>query len=257
MKYVIFCILTLSALGTIAQRKMSYDLLFDVSAVFGTSKPVIENRPGVALYDANTGMITYIPGSSRTSNEYKNIVSPKISLGARLNYTVKQNIEINAGVSVSFLQAKRENTFFFPGLGPNSNFKYITTESIKFYNLDIPLGATYIYNKWSFNLGITPSIILHSKLTQVKKGSGEPQEVTPIFPWTANPQDPQPSPDNKIKSFISLSISPLYQLSNKLKIGLEYNHGLNESYAMEPYPWDVYQSMKTSTLGLKILYKLY
>ncbi len=254
MKYLIFCILTLSVLNAKAQKKISYDLLFDAGIVFSKSNPVTKSTPGFALYDPNNGTITFIPGVIKTTNEYKNIITPKISLGARANYPLNQNFKIYAGLSFSYLKAKRKNTMFFPGFSPNAIYEYTTIEIFNFYNLDIPLGATYIYNKWSLNFGITPSIILDSKLTQIKKPVDA--EIEPVPPGPLHPLDPQPSPDNKTKSFISLSISPLYQLSERLKIGIEYNHGLTNSYSSDVYSTDVYQSMKTSTLGLKMLYKI-
>jgi len=257
MKYLIFCILTLSILNAKAQRKISYDLVFDAGTVFSRSKPIIKSTSGYAVYDPNTGMITIVSGTSKPGNEYKNIISPKISLGVRANYTIKQNFKIYGGLSVSYVEAKRKNTMIISGFSfAYSYYQFPTTEIFKFYNLDIPLGASYIYNKWSFNVGIVPSVILNTKFSQKREDPVDPTEIQ-VMPYEPlHPLDPRPSPDNKTKSFISLSVSPMYQLNEKIKIGIEYNHGLNKSYSTDNFSSGFYQSMKTSTLGLKILYKL-
>lgn len=257
MKYIISFILAVSILSTKAQSKVSYDLIFDVGTVFSRSNPIIKKDPGYAVYDPNTGMITIVPGTSKPGNEYKNIISPKISLGARANYTLKENFKIYAGLSISYLEAKRKNTMIISGFSfINSYYQFPTTEVFKFYNLDIPFGASFTYNKWTFNAGITPSIIFTTKFSQHKEEPVDPTEIQ-ILPYQPlHPLDPYPSPVNKTKSFISLSISPIYQLSSKLKIGIEYSHGLSKSYHTDDFSLDYYQSMKTSTLGLKILYTL-
>ncbi len=255
MKYLISFILTLSILNTKAQKKISLDLLFDAGAVFSHSDAIIKNTPGVAVYDPNTGTITVIPGISKTTNEYKSITSSKISLGVRASQLLKQNLKIYAGLSFSFAEAKRNNTMFFQGFSLNGpDLTYITTEIFNFSNLDIALGSSYLYKKWELNFGITPSIILNSKLSEIKKPADA--EIQPIFPWTLNPQDPQPATDNETKSFISVSIASLYQLNDKFKLGLEYNHGLTRAYSSNAYSSDVYQSMKLRSLCLKIVYKL-
>ena len=258
MKYLIFCLLVLSILNAKAQKKMSFDLQFDAGAVFSRSKPVIKYSPGAFGYDPNTGTTIYMPGTLRTTNEYKNILTPQFALGLKANYTIKQNFKVYAGLSFSYVEAKRKNTLIIPSpFNNNESFEFITNELLKFYNVNFPIGVTYIYDKWSLNFGITPSIILNSKFTEMKEKPADPPEISPWYPWTNDPTYPRPSSANKAKNYISLSISPLYQLNSKLKIGIEYNHGLTKSYYADDYSTEYYQSMKTSTLGLKILYKLY
>lgn len=256
MKYLISCVLSLSILNIKAQNKISFDVQFDAGTVFSLSKPLKQYSPAAILYDPNTGTSVHIPSTLRTTNEYKNILTPQFALGLKTNYTLKHNLKIFTGLSFSYIEAKRKNTLIIPNPFNNTtNFEFITTELLKFYNLDIPLGVTYIYNKWSFNVGITPSIILNSKFAEIKEPA-DPQEITPYYPWTNDPTYPRPSTGNKAKNYISLLISPLYQLNSRLKIGIEYKHGLTRSYYTDDFSSEYYQSMKTSSLGLKILYKL-
>jgi hypothetical protein len=256
MKYLIFCIMSLSFLNAEAQSKFSFDVEFGAGTVFSRSKPIKQYSPAIFLHDPNTGTTAYIPRTLRTTNEYKNILTPQFFLGVKTNYTLKHNLKIYAGVSFSYMEAKRKNTLIIPNpFGNSKNSEFITTELLKFYNFDIPLGVTYIYNKWSFNIGITPSIILNSKFAEIKEPA-DPQEITPYYPWTNDPTYPRPSTGNKAKNYISLLISPLYQLNSRLKIGIEYKHGLTRSYYTDDFSSEYYQSMKTSSLGLKILYKL-
>lgn len=257
MKFFIFCMLTLSIINTKAQSKISFDLQFDAGTVFSQSKHLKKYSSGAFLYDPNTGTTVYIPGTYRNTNEYKNVLTPHFTLGAKANYTLKQNFKIYAGLTFGSIEAKRKNTLIIPSPFPNNpgNFEFVTLESLKFYNLNIPFGVTCIYNKWSLDFGIIPSIILNSKFTE-KKLPPDQDEISPYYPWTNDPTYLRPSPDNKAKNFISLSISPFYQLNNRLIIGMEYKHGLTRSYFSDDYSSEYYQSMKISSLGLKILYKL-
>ena len=258
MKFLIFCMLTLSIINTKAQNKISFDLQFDAGTVFSQSKHLKKYSSGAFLYDPNTGTTVYIPGTYRNTNEYKNVLTPHFTLGAKANYTLKENFKIYAGLTFGYIEAKRKNTLIIPSPFPNNpgNFEFVTIESLKFYNLNIPLGVTYIYNKWSLDFGITPSIILNSKFTEMEEKPEDPPEISPSYPWTNDPTYTRPSSNNKAKNYISLSISPLYQLNDKLKIGVEYSHGLTRSYYADDYSSEYYQSMKTSTLGVKMLYKL-
>jgi hypothetical protein len=247
MKYLILSILILSILSTNAQKNISYDLFFDAGTSFSKSPTVVIPGFRAMQYDPNTGTTTTVQFASKTSNTFKNKISPQVSFGVRANYTLTQYLKIYGGLGLSFLNAKRINTF--PITVGGKNFDYITTESFNFYNLDFKLGLSASKNKWSLNVGISPSLILNSKVAVIEKP--ENPEFYPASPGTLNPQDPQPSADNKERAFISISISPLYQVSNKLKIGLEYDHGLSKLYSSE-----IYQSMKVSSLCFKILYKL-
>jgi len=247
MKYLIFSLLTLNILNAKAQAKISYDLFLDAGTSLSKSPTVVIPGFRAFQYDPNTGTTTIIQFASKTSNTFKNKISPQVSLGVRANYALSQFIKLYGGLGISFINSKRINTF--PITVGGKNFDYITTESFNFYNLNFKLGLSASKNKWSLNVGISPSLILSSKVAVIEKP--EDPEFYPAPPGTLNPQDPQPSADNKEKGFISISISPLYQVSNKLKIGLEYDHGLSKLYSSE-----VYQSMKVSSLCFKIVYKL-
>ena len=245
----------LGILHTKAQEKNTLELFFDAGTVFSKSEPIIKNTPGLAIYDPNTGTFTTAPGIPISINEYKSIPSSKFSLGIKASRKLKQNFKLYTGLSFSFLKAERKNSMSFPNFslaGPD--FRYITTEFFNFSNLDITLGAGYLYKKWSLDFEVIPSIILNSKLSKIEKPSNS--EIQPILPGSLNPQDPQPSVVNQTKNFISLAIAPSYQLSNKIKIGLAYNHGLTKSYSTDKYSSDVYQSMKLRSVCLKISYKL-
>jgi hypothetical protein len=120
--------------------------------------------------------------------------------------------------------------------------------------VNIPLTVGFSYAKWKLEAGINTSFLIsNSKKTLIKEMlSDEISAAPPSF----DPSVPQPSPVNTTKSFFSLSISPQYQLSTKLKIGIEYNHALSNVYSTNWYSQNDYPNMKTSSVGLKILYKL-
>lgn len=258
MKYLIFCMLTLSVLNTKAQSKISFDAELDAGGVFSRSKDVIKYSPGVFGYDPSTGTTTYMPGRLANTNEYKNTITPQFTIGLKANYTLNEHLIVYAGVSFSYAEAKRRNTLIIPNSLSNSpaNFEFVTNEMFRYYHVNIPIGVTYVYNKWSLNVGITPSFILNSKFTEMEEEPADPPEISPWYPWTNDPNYPRPSPVNKAKNYMSLSISPSYQLNSRFKIGIAYNHGLTKSYYTDDYSSEYYQSMKISTLGLKFLYRL-
>jgi opacity protein-like surface antigen len=253
MKYLILSILVLSVTYSTAQKKLTYELTLNGGIGFSRTPPIIEKGYGTAMYNPGTGTITVIPGNDRIANTYKGMAQPQFSLGARVNYDLHKNLKLYGGLTVSFLKVKRENTMPMDFGFPNNPYMigyYITTETFNFYTLDIPIGANYTINKWSLDLGLIPSINLSSKLVKVEKDM-----FAEIYPYY-DPLMPAHSPQNRIGSFISASILPAYQVSNKIKVGIEYKHGLTDSYATDTYSSEVYQKMKTSTLGLKILYKI-
>lgn len=258
MKYLFFCMLALSCLNTLAQQKFSVDAEFEGGPVLSRSKSRDTYSRGTYVYNYNTGIITYMPGNYRYTNEYKNEFTPQLTVGIKANYTFKQNFKIYAGVSFSYLDVKRKNILIIPNPFSNSSekFEFVTKESFKFYNINFPLGVSYTYHKWSLNLGVIESVIVNSKFYEMNENTDDPPEIQPYYPWTNDPTYPRPSSVNKAKNYISLSISPSYQLNSRLRIGLQYNHGLTKSYYADNYSSEYYQSMKTSSLGLKILYKL-
>mgnify|MGYP000900626183 CR=1 FL=1 len=255
MKYLFSLLLLLSNIIAEAQKNLHCDIILNVGAVLSSSKPNTRDMAGAALLDPVNNTITFLSGPYQVTYGFKTLISPKLSAGVNLYYTVRKDMNIYAGLELSLLKAKRENTMTFPVPVPAvSTIKTITTESFDFYNLDIPIGASYRYKKWSINLGFTPSIILHSTFTQVRKSSSS--EISLISGTPYLPQDPQPSPDNKSKGFLSLSFAPFYQLTNKFKIGIGYNLALTKSYTVDYASRNIYQAMKTNTLDLKILYNL-
>lgn len=253
MKYLILSILTFSVSYSTAQKKITYDLTLNAGVGFSHTPPIVAKGYPTAMYNPGTGTITVIPGNDRVTNKYKGITQPQFSLGGRVNYDLHNKLKLYGGLAVSFLKVKRENTMpmdFGTANNPYIIGYYITTEMFNFYTLDIPIGANYTINKWSLGLGLVPSINLSSKLVKVEKDM-----FAEIYPYY-DPLMPAHSPENRAGSFISASISPAYQLSNKIKLGIEYKHGLTNSYATDTYSSEVYQKMKTSTLGLKILYTI-
>jgi hypothetical protein len=254
MRKFLFVVLSFIFLSAEAQKKISYELLFSSGAVFTRSKPITIRSPGRILIDPNTGMATTVPGTTETSNLFKNVITPYVTLGFVGNYYIRQDIRIHGGLSFSYLDIKRKNIIPLTNpLNGNSTYDYLSTEMFKFYTLNIPMGVSYLKNKWVFEIGITPSVILNSKSYNIEEPTDP--EVIPLPPQP-DPTVPQPSRSNETKMYVSLSITPSYQISKKFRIGLEYNHGLSNTYSTNKYSKNVYQSMKVSNLGLKIFYKI-
>ena len=194
---------------------------------------------------------------SSIENKYKNFPTPQVTIGLRGNYEIRQNFQLHAGLAFSYLEAKRRNTVtsLFTTTPGNSIAELVTDESFKFYNLEIPIGISFLNKKWSLEVGITPSIILDSRFEEMKDAF-DPAEITIEYPWESSSSIPRPSTNNKAKTYFSLSISPLYQLSSRLSLGVEYNHGLTKAYYTDDYASNYYQSMKLNTLGFKVLYAI-
>lgn len=254
MKYLFLHLLTCCILYSSAQKRISYELTMNAGIDISRTPPIKSKPVGYYIYDPNTGIITVLPGSpGRNTNIFKNIISPQGSIGARAIYTLNDHFRIFGGISFSFLKVRRENTMLLSSATGGFFNDYISKEEFDFYNLDIPVGVTYVLKKWSVDLGLTPSVILSSKLTRIRTPSDP--EVSPA-PGSMNPGDPQPTPENTKKNFISAVITPSYQAGKKIKIGIEYSHGLTNMYEANFYSSSIYQEMKNSTLSLKIIYKL-
>ena len=85
--------LALSVLSTKAQSKISFDVEFGAGTVFSRSKAVVKYSPGAFAYDPNTGTTIFMPGRLKTTNEYKNVLTPQFAFGVKANYTLKQNFK--------------------------------------------------------------------------------------------------------------------------------------------------------------------
>jgi opacity protein-like surface antigen len=257
MKYPFFILLTMVGFSSAAQNKISFEGQLEAGTVFSRSKPIVRKSPGYVIFDPNTGGTTYMPGKVSSNNNYKNLPSAQFELGVKASYKIGQDFKIYSGLSFSYLEAKRRNTVVVPNMFPvDTSFAFVTNESLKLWSVAIPLGVTYRYKKWFLDVGIIQSILLNSKLTEQKESSVYPPEITVAYPWMMNSSIPPPSSQNKAKSYLSLSFSPQYQINSRLKVGLEYTYGVSNAYAADKYSADYYQSMKTNTLGLKILYAL-
>lgn len=254
MKYLILSLLTCSILYSSAQKKLSFELTMNAGIDISRTPPIKSRPTAYFIYDPNTGTTTIVPGSpGRNTNTFKNIISPQGSVGARATYALNDHFRVFGGLAFSFLKVRRENTVPLSSATGGFFNDYVSKEEFDFYNLDIPIGVRYAVKKWSFDAGLTPSVILSSKLSNIRTPSDP--EVSPA-PWPLNPGDPQPTPDNIKKTFISAFIAPAYQAGKKIKIGIEYSHGLTNMYEANFYSSGIYQQMKNSTLSLKIIYKL-
>jgi hypothetical protein len=276
-----------------AQSKLNFDLIFKISGVSNSSvKPKTNSGTkyySPVLFDSLGSPIVITPSSG---NIYT-VAAPKTSpvkckgkftagftIGGKMTYDIYKKLGIGIGASISYFKAVRSTITTSEALYSNISFygallsssgNWDSTRSFsagtytysngperedkfQFVTLNIPLSINYSIAKWEFEAAITASIILNSKYTQATDQNSNLE----ISAYTAPqyPYDPQPSPENETKSFFSLSVSPQYQISNKLNIGIEYSLPLSSSYSTNWYSKGIYPDMKTSSLGLKILYKL-
>lgn len=274
-----------------AQSKLSYDLVFNVSGVSNASPKSKTSSKNLATYifDSTGLPIIITPGSGSIyvtsipktdAIKYKAKLTSGITIGGKINYTFCKNIDISIGANFSYFRATRSaitttasfsTPVGFVGIGLNGAGNWDSTRNLpagtytysngvasvdkfKFLTVNIPVTASCSIAKWKLEAGIITSFIISNAKKTFTPDNFDP-EIGP-GPPTFDPSVPQPSPENKAKSFFSLSVSPQYQLSNKLKIGIEYNHALSNVYSTNWYSQDAYPSMKTNSLGLKILYKL-
>jgi hypothetical protein len=276
-----------------AQSKLSYDLIFNVSGISNSTGKTKTNSVGryfspVFFDSAGTPVVlttlsgVYTAAVPKTNPvKYKAKLTGGFSIGGKLNYLAYKKLGISIGVSVSYFKVVRSSIptvesfsspFGFTGslLSSSGNWDSTrtyspgtytysngpeTVEKFQFVTLNIPLSINYSFSKWQIEAGITSSFILGSKFAQETKKYSDP-EISSAYSVPLNPYDPQPSPENETKHFFSVSVSPQYQLSNKLKIGIEYIHALSSVYSTNWYSKGIYPDMKTGSLGLKILYKL-
>jgi hypothetical protein len=286
----IFYLLALSVLPIVgsAQSKLSYDLTVNTFGVFNRSGEALNTSRGFAtfLLDSSgapviirsSGGQVYTAAPAKAPLQYNATVTGGFTIGCKLSYQVYKNMHIGVGAGVSWFKAMRsvQNsssiiTGSFTGIGLSSTGTWDSSwrvapgvysfsngleseDEFKFVTLNVPVSLSYTLSKWTLELGIVSSFIMSSKISQTKPEYNE--EITIVMQHSSSPYDPQPSIENVIKNFFALSITPQYQLNKKVKIGIEYNHALTNSYNTNWYSSHLYPGMKTSSLGLKILYKL-
>lgn len=287
-KYITLILLFCSS-AVYSQSKISYDLILTVSGVTNTSKPFQTTTRTAApiLQDTsgNWGTISLHTFNSlgvSKENSFTSKITSEITFGGRVSYPLEKNINITGGISLSFVSAKRaakqkESSWFNVvdtsggrviiqggylvaissiysvrnfALGPNLNeTNYRRSDNFNFIVLNIPLAVSYRFKKWQFETGITPAVILNTKENKEK-----PQidaEISNVGYSAIYPYDPVPSEKNDVSMFVSWNLSPVYNLSKHVLVGLEYNQGLTKIFSS-----DVHESMKIKRLGIKMLYKL-
>jgi hypothetical protein len=292
-KILLFAFFVMPLIG-FAQSKLSYDLIFSLSAVsnssskavttsYGNSLPILLNSSGSPiLITPGSGSIFVVAVPKNKPITYKAKITGGFSIGGKINYLVYKKLGIGIGTSLSYFKAVRSlnvtnttQSFSAPlgfsgillsGTGhwdstasfPAGTYNYPESPSkqdqFQFVTIDIPVSINYSITKWQFEAGLITSFIASNSKKTLTKTHYDP-EVSPP-PSQTDPSVPQPTPDNTTKSFFSLSVSPQYQVNNKLRIGIEYTRALSNVYSTNWYSQNDYPGMKTSSLGLKILYKL-
>jgi hypothetical protein len=274
-----------------AQSKLSYDLAFSVAGVSNASpkSKTASTNPTPYIFDSSGSIFVITPVSGGTyfisvpktdAVRYKAKLTGGFTVGGKLNYTIYKNMDIGIGANLSYFKVTRSAItttgafssslgFIVVGLGSSGNWDstrnlpagtytysngVTSVDKFKFLTANIPVTVSYSIAKWKLEAGIITSFIISTSKKTLLPEYFDP-EIGPAPP-SFDPSVPQPSPENKTKSFFSLSISPQYQLTSKLKIGIEYNHALSNVYSTNWYSQNDYPNMKTSSLGLKILYKL-
>jgi hypothetical protein len=277
-----------------AQSKFSYDLIFGLSGVsnssgkavttsYGNSLPIILNSSGTPiLLTPASGNVYTVAVPQTKPITYKAKITEGFTFGGKMNYEVYKNIQAGIGVSVSYFKAIRSlnvtnttSSFSAPlgfsgllvtGSGhwdstanfPAGTYNYPESpakqDQFKFVTINIPLNINYSIAKWQLEAGVITSFIISNSKKTFTKTQYDPEVSLP--PSQTDPSVQQPTLENTTKHFFSLSISPQYQLNNKIKIGIEYTHALNNVYSTNWYSQNDYPGMKTSSLGLKLLYKL-
>lgn len=258
MKKILFILMLILSLKGSGQGRFSYELILDVSGVSNYSPSKNVSKPGTSFIIDTSGMLVVIPTTDINKTDYKSKIMGGITVGGRLNYCVYKKLGIAIGGSVSYFKVSRifnnvisstsiltdtvygVNGTILPGIYGHS-FASGRKEVFKFVTFNLPINIFITKAKWRFETGIIPSFIISSTK---KKGSPyyDPSEIEyagdPLF-------------ENSKNFVIGFSISPNYQVTKKIRLGIEYIHGVSSLIEA-----DNYGKLLPRSFSLKILYKL-
>lgn len=205
---------------------------------------------------------------------YSSQTTMGISAGAEARFPLNKNFSAALGLSFSYQKFARQLVFSGPSniylrgfdttgsylgtgfgvliiadsahVGQAGNYSFgtdgATPEIFHFITLSIPVSIGYHYHKWSLTASLTPVIILNAE--QKNYVSKYAQEiVTPEAPFSNNKH-----------SYLSASLTPAYQLTRKIGVGMEYSQVISSSMIHDAN--NNVPNFTARSFSLKLSYKL-
>lgn len=280
MKKVFLLLLAGISLNAVAQKKGSWELTAAVLAVSNNS-PLHQikkqstppsGNPVLIILDSSgnplQGMLLYTYSDYRERQNkitYKTRITPGISAGGSYSYPLNKRLSISAGVNLSVIKTTRmvENEYakfyaygysvkgdsLFAGnpvtgityVGNISSYKngIAQEETFRFFAFNFPVAARYRFKKLIIEAGISTSFIVNSTK---KKATVKPDPEFTVTETTFQ--------NNQSLAF-SLTVCPAYQLTDRMRLGIEFAHGI--STLIDSYD---YRRLVPLSAGLKLFYKL-
>ncbi|MBK8497089.1 MAG: hypothetical protein IPL50_20390 [Chitinophagaceae bacterium] len=135
MKYLIFCMLTLSILNTKAQKKISFTVF--AGSNFTSSEKTEHSFNTIEHYQIGTWVgDTLTLGKNYFNYTLQSSYSGKygFSFGAKADYTITDNFSVSGGIGISKIGIKRKNQL---------SYKLTRKEQIKIIHPQPPPGTFY------------------------------------------------------------------------------------------------------------------
>ena len=276
MKKVFFLGLLVFAQKLVAQKKGSWYITASAGLVTNASPKfkITKSNSGIGgsisilLIDSAGNRLTLThPASYKeilNKINYKAEITASFSAGAKFIYPINKKWSFGTGANLSYSNMKRvaENeavkysrfgllagtdSIFF---GNPSNNVFIGTfnsvnnfptrnESFSFLALNIPVTAAFNFRRVTLEGGLTTSFLIKSvKQPIVLKQDPEYSFSEPAF-------------ENNTSIALSFIFCPSYQITDKIQLGIEYNHGLTTLIDSENY-----RPLLARSISIKLAYKL-
>jgi Outer membrane protein beta-barrel domain len=281
MKKVFLLFFAGISLYAVAQKKGSWELTAAVLAA-GNNSPLHQikkqstppsGNPALIILDSSGNPLQgmsfyrYVDDYRERQNKisYKTRITPGISAGVSYSYPLNNKLSIAAGVNLSIIKTTRmvENEYakfyaygyavrgdsLFAG-NPVTGITYVgdissyingiaREETFRFVTFNFPVAARYRFKKLIIEAGFSTSFIVNStkKKATVK--------TDPEFTIT------ETTFQNNQSLAFSLTVCPAYQLTDRIRLGIEFAHGITT--LIDSYD---YRRLVPLSAGLKLFYKL-
>jgi hypothetical protein len=281
MRAALFSCLIFYCFTASAQKKFTWEINFSTGVAFNTSPQFKIEKQQTATYSGG-GYI--LPDSTLANNwrvvrwetdkeklnklNYKSKITGAFSFGATLNIPLSHKWHLRAGSLLSYTRltriAQNESVKYSSGfvrgfsnspsdslfLGNNNNPVFIgtvfslnnlatKTETFNFTTLNFPLTVCRQFKKIHLETGLTTAFIINAVKENAKiTADSEIRFEEPAF-------------NNSTTVALALTFCPSYQLTDKINLGIAYNHGLSSLISS-----DNHRNILQRTAAVKFAYKL-
>lgn len=281
MRAALFSCLIFYCFTASAQKKLNWEINFSTGVAFNTSPQFKIEKQQTATYSGG-GYI--LPDSTLANNwrvvrwetdkeklnklNYKSKITGAFSFGAKLNIPLSDKWHLGAGSHISFTSLTRvsqnesvkfqsgsirgfsntprdsvflanNNVPFFIGTVYSLNNLPTKKETFSFITLNFPLTVCRQFKKIHFETGLTTAFIINAVKEKAKiTADSEISFQEPAF-------------NNSTTVALALTFCPSYQLTDKINLGIAYNHGLSSLISS-----DNHRNILQRTAAVKFAYKL-